>query len=243
MRAIEGRLARVRLAYAARMMRSGWCEIARRSAVAAGIAAFVVAAALSGCGQDVTMVSTGTIWGDLIYTDGTPAAGLTVIVEGTDRMVTSDSKGRFVVNDVVAVTREGMGRYYVVRGWGERNGEPVGFIVTHFKVKGAQAYGTGVVVVQPTGSIVGAIDLEGDADDSGVIVTVEGTSLSAITRADGSFRIDGVPVHHGYVLTCEHPGYAPMDIAQFDPGDGARPVDVEPRATTDVGVHMLTRIP
>ncbi len=215
----------------------------RRGRIARRLAALVTLAALAGCGQDVTMVSTGTIWGDLIYTDGTPAAGLTVIVEGTDRTATSDAKGRFVVNDVVAVTREGMGRYYVVRGWGEHENEPVGFIVPHFRVKGAQAYGTGVVVVQPTGAIAGVIDLEGDADDSGVIVTVQGTSLQAITRADGSFFIDGVPVHRDYVLTCEHPGYAPMDIATFDPGPGPRAVDVEPRATTDVGRHVLTRIP
>lgn len=203
----------------------------------------VSGAFLAGCGQDVTMPSTGTVYGDLMYTDGTPAAGLTVMVEGTDMSATSDSKGRFVINDVLAVNREGMGRYYVVRGEGERAGAPVGFIVTHFKVKGSQSYGMGVVVVQKLGSIAGTMLLDGDMDNSGVVVTVKGTSLSAISRADGSFLIDGVPVHSGYVLDCRHPGYGEMNIENYNNGGTPRTIDVAPAMMTNVGIHTLATLP
>jgi hypothetical protein len=50
------------------------------------------------------------------------------------------------------------------------------------------------VVEQPVGACVtGRVDLPGRADDSGVLVSVAGTALSATSLADGSFTISGVP--------------------------------------------------
>jgi hypothetical protein len=50
------------------------------------------------------------------------------------------------------------------------------------------------VVDQPAGAVVtGRVDLPGRADDSGVMVSIAGTALSATSLADGSFTLSGVP--------------------------------------------------
>ncbi len=203
------------------------------------VAVAILSLALIGCGEDATLPAGGTIYGDLLFTDGVPAAGVVVIVEATSLSAVSDDAGRFVIHDVLAVDRDGMGKYYTVRGFGTREQASVGFIVDHFKVKGQQSYSVGVVVVRETGSITGTILLEGQSDHSGVFVRVEGTSLETVTRADGSFALDRVPAHVGYSLPCTHDGYATMTISEVDNGESMDPLGVEPRATTDVGVATL----
>ena len=195
---------------------------------------------LTGCGQDITLPATGTVYGDLLYTDGTPAAGIVAMVEGYPNTAVSDENGRFVINGVLAVDEQGMGRYYVVRGYGERDGNPVGFIVDHFKVKGQQSYSVGIVVVRQTGSITGAIYLEIMSDHSGVFVGIEGTSIETVTRADGSFFLDQVPAHEGYRKDCTRSGFHPMTIESFWDNGEQRPLRVDPRETTDIGATTLS---
>ena len=48
-------------------------------------------------------------------------------------------------------------------------------------------------VLELVGPHTGQVDLPGRADDSGVTITVEGTDISIISTADGSFTLTGVP--------------------------------------------------
>ena len=150
---------------------------------------------VTACGEDMTLPATGTIYGDLVFEDGSPAAGMVVLVEGTRLSAVSDNKGRFIIGDVLAVDEAGMGKYYIVRGFGDKGTMPVGFLVDHFKVKGMQSYGVGTITMRQTGSIKGNIQLEGMTDHSGVFVGLKGISIGTVTRADGSYLLDRVPAH------------------------------------------------
>ncbi len=193
-----------------------------------------------GCENDITLPVTGTIYGDLMYADGEHAAGISVKVEGTDQIAVSDSEGRFVINGVLAVDEAQMGRYYVVRGAGERSGVPVGFLVDHFKVKGQQSYSIGIIVVRETGSISGRMFLQGMTDHSGISVTIKGTSMRAITRADGSFVLDRVPAHEGYELLCQHDGFMTETIATFWDDGVQVPLRADPLSNTQLADTWLS---
>jgi hypothetical protein len=169
-----------------------------------------IALGFSACGQETTMPSTGTINGELVLEDGTPAVGFEVLVEHQGLSGITDHNSRFVINGVMAVDHMGMGKYYELRARGEIQGVDFGCLVEHFKVKGAQSYSIGRVVVKPTGSISGVIQLPGSTDHSGTRVGIEGTTLECYTHADGSFLLMGVPEHSGYVLPCTQDGYQEM---------------------------------
>ena len=53
---------------------------------------------------------------------------------------------------------------------------------------------TVVTPVVPGATVTGQVDLPGRADDSGVMITVEGTDISTASTADGHFTLTGVPV-------------------------------------------------
>ncbi|MFQ5511844.1 MAG: hypothetical protein ACE5EO_08345 [Candidatus Krumholzibacteriia bacterium] len=198
---------------------------------------------LAGCGEDMTLPATGTIYGDLVFVDGTPADGILVLVEGTGLSAVSDSRGRFIIGDVLAVDVHGMGKYYTVRGMGMQGTTSVGFLVGHFKVKGQQSYSVGTVTVPETGTITGTLQLEGMTDHSGVAVHLEGTSISTVSRADGSYTLDLVPAHSGYVVPCRREGFAAMTIHEMDVGGQMQPIRVDPGQTTDLGGAVLNAVP
>jgi len=191
--------------------------------IAVGLLSVLV---LVGCGNEAIIPATGTVYGDLVYENGDAASDLLVHIEGTGLSARTDLSGRFVINGVLAVDYEGMGKYYVVRGEGEFDGTPMGFITTHFKVKGQQSYSIGVVTVKPTGSIRGRITLDATHDHSGVRVHLEGTSLETVTRADGTFLLDRVPEHEGYHMPCEKSGYVAMTVETMNQGGEEVPLTV-----------------
>ncbi len=45
---------------------------------------------LTACSEDITLPATGTVYGDLVFDDGQPAAGIVVLVEGTGHSAVSD---------------------------------------------------------------------------------------------------------------------------------------------------------
>jgi hypothetical protein len=201
----------------------------------------IIAVGLTGCSEEIFVPANGTIYGDLSYADGTPASGIHVMVEGSDLIAVSDIDGRFVIGDVLAVDEVGMGKYYVVRGYGHRDAVPVGFIVTHFKVKGQQSYSVGEVTVKQTGRITGYVKLEGEIfDHSGVVVYAEGTSLTAISRVDGSYTIERVPEHQDYAIVCAKSGYHEMVMPDPDDPD-AHPIEVQSGTTTQLEEATLYR--
>lgn len=200
-------------------------------------------ASIAGCGEDITLDATGTIYGNLVYDDGSPAPGIVVLVEGTGLDGVSDSSGRFVIGGVLAVDATGMGKYYTVRGYGTRGTTSIGFLVAHFKVKGQQSYSIGTVTVPETGSITGTLQLEGMSDHSGVYVHLEGTSIGTVTRADGSYLLDLVPVHAGYTVPCRRDGFEDMTIHEIDVCGFMMPIRVYPGHMTDLGSDLLIAAP
>jgi hypothetical protein len=72
---------------------SGWLGLVAAGAVALPL----TAAALS--------QATGVIAGNVVFTDGTPAAGALIAVAGTSRGDVSDAGGRFTISQVPAGTR------------------------------------------------------------------------------------------------------------------------------------------
>ena len=194
------------------------------------VLASIVLIALAGCGEEVFVPANGTIYGNLSYENGEPAAGIEVMVEMLGLTTYSDSDGFFVINQVPAVDETGMGKYYVVRGRGYRDDTSVGFIVTHFKVKGQQSYSIGEVQVPPTGTITGYAFLVGETDHSGVVIHLEETSLAAISRADGSYTLPKVPAHEDYNVVCQRSGYHEMTVAD---------VVVESKRTTQLDPASL----
>ena len=202
-------------------------------------ALLLLALLIVGCGESVTVPATGTIYGELVYSDGQPAPNVEVLVEGEDLSRFSDAEGKFVINDVLAVDETGMGRHYVIRGRGERGDVSVGFFIEHFKVKGQQSYSVGTVVVRPTGMISGVLLLDGATDHSGARIGIEGSSLETITRADGGYLLEAVPAYEGYVVTCRKGGHVDMDIDTMDVDGEEVPVRVEPGSMTELEESVL----
>lgn len=196
----------------------------------------------TGCGETVTMPATGTIYGDLVFEDGRPALGIEVLVEGLGLSAISECKGRFVINGVTAVDGDGIGKSYIVRGQGEYNLAPVGFFVDQFKVDDQQAYNVGRIVVPPTGSIIGYVMLSGTSDYSGVLLNIEGTALGAISRADGSYRIERVPAHQGYRVVCRRQGYRETILETMPGTDDPQPITVRSGEAADLGAVQLERL-
>lgn len=211
--------------------------------IAGCLAAVLLPLFMTACGESVTLPATGTVYGELVYADGTPAAGLLVLVEGAGLSDVTDKQGRFVIGGVLAVDRAGMGKYYTIRGYGDRGTAPMGFLIDHFKVKGQQSYSVGTVTVYETGSITGVIQLEGQTDHSGVYVGIEGTSIQTITRADGSYVLDRVPMHEGYRLPCHREGFLEMTIDVMDVNGTPAPIKVDPGQVTDLGSATLQAQP
>jgi hypothetical protein len=85
------------------------------------------------------------------------------------------------------------------------------------------------ITLQATGSIVGKVLLEGQADHKGTKVVVVELGVEATTDREGNFSIRGIPVGT-YTLKVQHSGY--ME-------DLWKGVVVEPLKETDLGEKML----
>lgn len=189
---------------------------------------------LAGCGADLFMPVTGTIYGSVKFPDGEPAAGVRVLVEGTGLATHTQADGRFIINDIPAVVPGRIGFTYDVRGELSVEGVPYGFLVPHFKVKEQQSYSTGNVTLRPTGGIHGRVQLTGDSDASGVRVHLEGLSLATVTRASGEFLLNRIPAHDAYRIVCEHEGYTPITLPA---------VVVTSGSVTELATTILQRLP
>lgn len=189
---------------------------------------------LAGCGADLFMPVTGTVYGTVRLPDGSPAAGARVLVEGTGLEARTRADGRFVINGVPAVVPGRIGITYDVRGELDVQGVAHGFLVPHFKVKEQQSYSIGSVTLRPAGAIRGRVQLEGDPDASGIRVRLDGMSLETVTRASGDFLLERVPPHDHYRVVCEHEGYAPTSLSG---------VAVSSGGVTDITPAILPRLP
>lgn len=55
------------------------------------------------------------------------------------------------------------------------------------------------------GTIAGTVTLDQMSDSSGIVVTVQGTSITTVTDATGAFQLPGVPIGAGYSVTLARP--------------------------------------
>ena len=210
----------------------------------AGFLILMVAVLWSGgCAEETTLPVTGTIYADLVYSDLEPAQGITVWVEGLELNGVSGPDGRVIVGGLPITGPPDQGLFYVIRGRGERDGIPVGFVVDSVQVADQETYFIGQVSVQPMGALAGAVLLAGTSDNSGALIRVEGTSLSAVSRRDGVFLINDVPAHVAYRLIFTAEGYQEQ-IKDTMPGDdGPVPITVTAGDTTIVGLTLMAPLP
>ncbi len=210
-----------------------------------GLTGLFMVLLVAGCSESVLVPATGTVYGTLIHDDGQPAAGILIIAELTGLSAVTDARGKFVMNGLLAVDEHGMGKYYNLRGVGDRQGVPVGFYLPHFKVKGQQSYSTGTVVVRRVGEIQGRIVMadQPDGDNSGVAISLQGTSLTAVTRADGRFTLSRVPAFNGYVVPCLRDGYEALILEDMVVDTQILPIAVAAGQITDLDFRYMNPLP
>ncbi len=156
-------------------------------------------------GRDVT--------GTVVDVDGNPVAGATVAVAGGGPTATAAADGSFqltgvaTTNVMIEITADGFTAKQV----------PVLGAATPLQLQ--------VVIVRPapaapapteTRMVGGVVSDAGHAPIAGATVTVHGTSIQAVTAADGSFALPGVPLGE-VTLDVTAPNQPPTSVTV--PGD------------------------
>lgn len=134
------------------------------------------------------VASSGTNYGSIVgtatYIDRADHSGISLKVEGTGiPLAGTDSNGGFIINDVPAGTYTLLftqANYKTVTRVGV---EVVPWETTVVKT---------VELIPPVGNITGKVQLEGETSYDNATVSVDGTSISAQSLADGSFILEGV---------------------------------------------------
>ncbi|MBL8612644.1 MAG: hypothetical protein JNL38_35210 [Myxococcales bacterium] len=136
---------------------------------------------------DLELTGLGKIEGVVIGVDGKPAAGALVLPLSASTFAITGATGSYSVEAPVAPTTVRA----VLGGAG-------GVTSASVDVKyAATSKAPDIQLSQATGdggaTLGGTASLVGDADASGIVVSVEGTALSATTAKDGAYTIAGVP--------------------------------------------------
>ncbi len=123
-------------------------------------------------------VKTGTIAGTIRFHDGSTDTGIDVVIEETGAPATTTSTGAFFLENVEA------GTYTLSIGYA---GFKTVFINGVTVVPWDTAFIDPVSLKPKVGTISGTVVLEDGTAPSGVLVSVDGTSVQAVTGGDGSF--------------------------------------------------------
>ncbi len=142
----------------------------------------------------------------LDYQTQQPVAGVSVSVEGSDLTAVTDDQGYFVFEKVSSnssytlnFAKEGYFGNSVVYSRQELRDSNGGRVLKNVELRNQDT----AVKTTITGTVKNVVD----GTIEGALVLVEGTDLSAITGADGSFSIAGVPVDGTVNLIVSKIGY------------------------------------
>ncbi len=154
-----------------------------RKALLAVFVLIVVGATAHGCGSGVpaTAILTGTV----VNAGGSPVAGAMVYLTGYTTTYSTDSSGNFqaALQDgqlTVTITARGYNTY--IETFTVEEGTNTKQFQLETFTEGLTGTLRGTVQCSETGGMI-----------PGAVVTITGTSLSATTDAQGSYRIENVP--------------------------------------------------
>lgn len=159
----------------------------------------------------------GRIEGRVRLDDSASSPGITVALEGTDTVTTTDEQGRFALEGVptgtysLLATKEGYGA--------QRQS---------VEVRAAGSSTVGLSLTRHRGRIQGQVTLDGATQAPGVTVALEGTGTSTTSTAQGLFTLASVPTGT-YVLVATKARYAPVRLT----------VEVTTDATTTVTLPLI----
>ncbi|MBF0105780.1 MAG: carboxypeptidase regulatory-like domain-containing protein [Deltaproteobacteria bacterium] len=153
------------------------------------------------------------------------ASGITVYLEdNSDISAETDANGVFTIFNVPAGTQ-------CIYAYAEdQNGDTYGFRSCNIEVVDGTTADVGSATLSMTGSISGNVQLNGQADHSGIDVYIPGTSFTAKTDENGNYTIYYLPAGTYESITAETDGYL---------SDFIDDVVVEPASNTVVNNLVL----
>jgi hypothetical protein len=173
-------------------------------------------------GDTTLAVPRGGLDGSVVLEGRTDHSGVLVSIQGTSFATITGPSGEFAFTGLVAA------QYTVVASHPE-------FATTTLSdqtVVGGESTAVGALTLTANpGAISGFVFLEGASDHTGILVSVTGTSYTAVTAADGSYTISGVPAGT-WPLSAEATDHDRHDFS---------PAIVSPGATTTAPTATLVQ--
>ncbi len=184
----------------------------------------VVASTTTSVGDLVLAANPGSINGVARREGGSDHSGIALTILGTGITTTSDSGGTYTLSGVPAGN-------HVVRA------TATGFDTTTtpalaVPAGGSIAAGT-LTLARSRGGLTGKVDLAGTDDDSGVLVSIEGSAYAAISTQSGDYVFERIPIGQ-YTVKATRSGFASAQRSD---------VAVLADATTDVPTLVLGASP
>jgi len=142
---------------------------------------------------------TGSLSGTIVDGNNTAIANATLLIKETGVTVQTDANGLFTFSDVYSgdftllVSKDGYQGFSTI-----------------VKVQANQSKALGDLNIDAY-SITGAINLSNNADNSGILVSIKGTALTAVTDSDGNFTLMGMPAGN-YELQANLLGYQSQSV-------------------------------
>ena len=170
------------------------------------------------------LLQRGEVEGYAFLEGETDHSGILVSVEGSGKTGLTDSTGHYAISLIP------VGKYNITFTKDKFEKKVVTDVVVS---KNQTTPVEDVVLLVSRGSISGVAYLEGSSDHSGILITVEGTSYTAITNSEGNYFIQGIPVGT-YNLVATRYGYEDVRVSN---------INVEANKTTSVPSITLNFIP
>lgn len=178
-----------------------------------------------GNGSSISLfLQRGEVEGYAFLEGETDHSGILVSVEGSGKTGMTDSSGHYLISLIPVGT-------YNIKF--KKDGFDEKIVTDVLITKNFTTPVTDVLLFISRGSIAGVAHLEGSTDHSGILVSVDGTSYTAITNSNGDYLIQGVPVGT-YNLTATKLGYQSAQKSG---------IVVNANQTTNVSTMTLSFIP
>ncbi len=137
-----------------------------------------------------------------------PVQGAVCTLEGTNRNATTDANGDFVLSQIAD------GAYILICRHAAASGASYAALVA-VEVTNGQTVNLGTILATAPGSIEGVANLIGQSDHTGIVAFIPGTSMSALSNADGFFHLEEVP-EGTYTLRFEKDGFLPIELDDIE---------------------------
>lgn len=196
-----------------------------------------------------------TVMGKVVNENGEPLAGAVITIKGTNRTVTADNQGVFVIKDVEGQptlvisfvgyqplelpAKASMGTITMVASNSKLDEiQIIAYSTTtqRFNTGSVGSVKAEIIEKQPVGNVLNAlvaripgldITQQSGVPGSGVTVRVRGTNSLTATANDPLFLIDGVPFLTNSTATTSQSSYRPPMGGNSSPFNSLNPADIE----------------